>query len=127
MTKFKIVFTDGNDVLHGKILQIWDGYGSYGEALSALRDADLAIPFHWIAKIEIWSEFEASAIEALISHAKDTAEILQGFGDRMTPEALRKDLAKVNTAFGLSPAMVEHAARIFETRHGVTFPGLSEA
>lgn len=126
MTKYKIVFTDGND-LHGKILRIWNGYGSYGEALSALRDADLTIPFHWIAKIEEESAFEASAIEALISHAKDTAEILQGFGDRMTPEALRKDLAKANTAFGLSPAMIEHAARIFEARHGVTFPGLSEA
>jgi hypothetical protein len=118
---FKITFrTDDH------IARIWQGFATYGEALAALRDADLAIPFHWVAKIEEESPFEAAHLEALIEHATQTAEILEDHGG-ITPEALRADLAKANRAYGLSPEMLEHAARIFETRHAVRFPRLADA
>lgn len=108
------------------IAQIWRGYASGRDAFNALRDADLTIPFHWIAKIEEESPFEASALEALIEHAMQTAEFLEGHGG-ITPETLRADLGKANRAFDLSPDLVEHAARIVEARWKVRFPGLSEA
>lgn len=118
---FKITFrTDDH------IAQIWRGFATYGEALSALRDADLAIPFHWVAQVEEESTFEAAALESLLEHATQTAEILEDHGG-ITPEALRADLAKVNRTFGLSPDLIEHAARIFETRHAVWFPRLADA
>ena len=118
---YKITFRTGDH-----IAQIWRGYASYGDAMSALRDADLMIPFHWAAEIETEGSFEAAHLEALIEHAVQTAEILEDHGG-ITPEMLRADLAKVNRAFDLSPDLIEHAARIFEARHKVRFPALSEA
>ena len=107
------------------IVRIWRGYATRGEAMAALRDADLIIPFYWAAEIETESSFEAAHLEALIEHAVQTAEILEDHGG-ITPEMLRADLAKVNRAFDLSPDLIEHAARIFEARHKVRFPALSE-
>ena len=118
---YKITFRTGDH-----IAQIWRGYASYGDAMSALRDADLTIPFHWAAEIQTESPFENAAFDALLAHASATAEFLEGYGG-ITPEALRADLAKVNRVFDLSPDLIEHAARIFEARHKVRFPALSEA
>ena len=41
-TKFFINFTEA-----GKRLQHWGPFYSYSEALRAIRDADLIIPFSW--------------------------------------------------------------------------------
>lgn len=118
---YKITFRTNSN-----IVQIWRCFATRSEAMAALRDADLIIPFQWVAEIQLESPFEAAHIEALIEHAVQTAEILKDHGG-MTQEALRADLVKANRVFDLSPDLIEHAARIFEARHGVWFPALSEA
>jgi hypothetical protein len=42
MTIYKIEFKE-----RGEVVQTWDRYFSHGEALRAIRDADLIIPFSW--------------------------------------------------------------------------------
>ena len=39
---YKINFTQG-----GNIVQQWDGYATRADALAAIRDADMIIPFTW--------------------------------------------------------------------------------
>jgi|TARA_R110000751_G_scaffold209816_1_gene313686 hypothetical protein len=51
MTKYTINFTN-----NGKCVQSWAGYLTYADALSAIRDADLLIPWTW--ETEITSEGE---------------------------------------------------------------------
>jgi len=42
MKKYVINFTDA-----GKHVARWGEYLSFGEAMSAIRDADMRIPLHW--------------------------------------------------------------------------------
>ena len=42
MTMYKIEFKE-----RGELVNTWDRYHSYSEALRAIRDADLIIPFSW--------------------------------------------------------------------------------
>lgn len=41
-TKYHIVFKE-----RGEVVNRWSNYFSYSEALRAIRDADLIIPFSW--------------------------------------------------------------------------------
>jgi len=70
--------------------------------------------------------YEQIALAALENHALATHELLRDFGESLTPEALREDLWKTNKLYGLRPDLVEYAARLFEARIGVSFPGLSD-